>query len=211
MAGRVVPICRTGRPGRVSPANRDDDGRHGRRPARRRVGRREPGSVLGPPGRRRELRHRHRVPLPAPRDRSDRARRHAHAPRRTTAADALPLLARLHAPTRPTRSAAGSRSSPRRRPTSCPNRCTASPSPASSSATPGRSRTARRCSGRCASSGLQASTWSSRCRTSPSSRCSTPGTVKGTRNYWTADFYDGSPRRRGRRARRARDETGVAR
>ena len=54
--------------------------------------------------------------------------------------------------TRPTRSAAGSRSSPRRPRSSCPSPCAASRSSASCAATPARSRTARRRSRRCASS-----------------------------------------------------------
>ena len=53
-----------------------------RRPRGGRVGRREPRPVLGPAGRRRQLRHRHRVHVPAAPGRPDRARRHADVPGR---------------------------------------------------------------------------------------------------------------------------------
>ena len=98
------------------------------------------------------------------------------------AGELVALLPRLHGRRRPTRSAPALRSSPRRPRTSCPSRCAASRSSASSccyagpveegvEALPAAAR-ARPTS---------ASTWSSRCPTSRCSSCSTSRTRRACR------------------------------
>ena len=102
---------------------------------------RERRPVLGAARRRRQLRHRHRSSPAAAPGRPDRVRRHAGV----AGADGRrrrSVLARLHDSTRPTRWAARSRSSPRRRPTSCPSRCAATRSSDASCATRATSRRA---------------------------------------------------------------------
>ena len=151
----------------------------------------------GAAGRRRQLRGRHRGPAAAAPGRA----RSSSAACSVAGADGRrgrALLARLHGDGARRGGQQRSRSSPRRRPTSCRSRCAATRSSASS-VTPGRSRTASRRSGRCASSARRGSTCSARCPTSRS-RSSSPANPQGGATTGRPTSSPSSPTRRSTRS-----------
>ena len=149
---------------------------------------RERRPVLGPPRRRRQLRHRHRVPPPAAPDRPDRVRRHARVARRPWPATSCGSGA-TSCSTRPTRSAAALAFI-----TAPPADFV--PEPVRGHPVVGcvvllRRATSTRASGCCAplrEFGPPGSTCSGRCRTSRCRTSSTEANPHGRRNYWSADF-----------------------